>query len=151
MEHDPYASHLQVLNAVLNTHKPKRILEYGGGVHSTHMFLTRPYVESVVTIETSEAWRERLLTMYPDEKLTIFPAKKMSAANFDLIFIDNGQDSQVPLGADRRATIREVLSRPHPIVVIHDADVPEYATAIEEFSVDYAVYRTAPDTAVVYP
>jgi predicted O-methyltransferase YrrM len=151
MERDPYATHLQVLNAVLNTYKPKRVLEYGGGLHSTHLFLTRPNLESLVTVEPNPEWRSRLESIYPDERLTITASSKLSPTNFDLIFIDNGQDGEQPLGAERRATIRSVLSRRHPIVVVHDAQVPEYATAIEEFSVDYDVYRTDPDTAVIFP
>ena len=46
---------------------------------------------------------------------------------------------------------RFVLTRPdHPITVIHDADVPEYAAAIKELAIYHTIVATDPATAVVW-
>jgi predicted O-methyltransferase YrrM len=143
---DVYGSHLRVLAAVVNTHRPQNVLEIGGGFFSTG-FLTA-MCDRVVTVEPHPEWHEKVASAYPQaEVVSDIP----SFAGFDLIFIDNGQDAAQPLGADRVAAIRHVLSQTHPLVVIHDAEVAEYADAIEEFATNYSVFPTAPDTCVVYP
>ena len=38
----------------------------------------------------------------------------------------------------------------HPPVVIHDAEVLDYATAIDELAINYSIFPTDPDTAVVW-
>lgn len=138
---DPYASHVQVLNAMLNTHKPKRILEYGSGKYSTELFLSRPHVEKLTVVETDFEWRRRLPK---DDRLTVLVEGYANSMNYDLVFIDDG------ISADHRCrTIRNVLSRRHPVVVIHDADVPEYRELMDELADEVLIYRTDPDTAVI--
>jgi len=140
---DPYASHLQVLNTILNTHKPKRVLEYGSGEYSTGLFLSRPHVEKLTVVETDFEWRRKLPK---DDRVTVLVEGYDNPNSYDLVFIDDG------VTADHRCrTIRNVLSRRHPIVVIHDAEVPEYRELIDELADEVLIYRTDPDTAVVIP
>jgi predicted O-methyltransferase YrrM len=138
---DPYASHVQVLTAILNTHKPKRVLEYGSGQYSTQMFLDRPHVEALTVVETDFEWRRKLPK---DERMTVLVEGYANPGNYDLVFIDDGAT------ADHRCrTIRNVLSRPHPVVVIHDAEVKEYRELMDELADEVLIYRTGPDTAVI--
>jgi len=148
---DVYGSHVSVLEALLNTYRPKRVLEYGAGLHSTPLFLSRPYLEQLVSIEPDPDWRHRIRKDHGDPRLHILASGDFRPSDFDLIFIDNGQDSAEPLGAERAQTIRDVLSKKHPIVVVHDAEFPEYATAIEEYAINFSVFPTAPDTCVIHP
>ena len=148
---DVYASHMSVLKALLNTHRPKRVLEYGAGLYSTPLFLSRPHVEQLVSVEPDPDWRHCIRSLHDDSRLHILAAGDFRPSDFDLVFIDNGQDGAEPLGAERAATIRQVLSQKHPIVVVHDAEVPEYATAIEEYAINFSVFPTAPDTCVIHP
>lgn len=146
MEHDRYASHLKVLTTVLNTYKPKRVLEYGSGRHSTPLFLSRPHVEKLTVVESDFVWRRELTTEYRDDRMTVLVEGYANPRNYDLVFIDDG------VNADQRCrTIRNVLSRKHPVVVIHDAEVPEYRKLMEELADEVLIYRTEPDTAVVLP
>jgi predicted O-methyltransferase YrrM len=141
MERNPYSSHLQVLTAMLNTHKPKRVLEYGSGEYSTPLFLSRPHVEALTVVESDFEWRRKLPE---DDRMTVLVEGFANPRNYDLVFIDDG------VNADQRCrTIRDVLSRPHPVVVIHDADVPAYRALIDELADDVLIYNTSPDTAVI--
>lgn len=142
---------MSVLRAVLNTHKPKRVLEYGAGLYSTPLFLSRPHVEQLVSVEPDADWRHRIRNANDDPRLHMLAAGDFKPSDFDLIFIDNGQDGATPLGGERAQTIRDVLSKKHPIVVVHDAEFPAYATAIEEYAINFSVFPTAPDTCVIHP
>lgn len=143
---DPYASHLDVLKRF----RPKRVLEFGAGNFSTSLFLSRPHVEQLVSIEVDAEWRERVKQSYAgvgrgrwDLRSTV---GGVDVASFDLVFIDDGKTT-----ADRVNTINWVLSRPGcPKVVIHDAEVPEYRKAIGMRSHIIYALRT-PHTAVVLP
>jgi predicted O-methyltransferase YrrM len=146
-----YRSHLTVLAGILEDEKPKRILEYGAGIHSTPFFLKDPNVRQLVSVEPDPDWRHRILTDYADPRLHILGSGDwdFDPADFDLVFVDNGQDGAEPLGAERVATLKAVLSVPHPTVVVHDADVPEYAAVIDDLATNYRIYPTGPDTAVI--
>ena len=88
MPGDAYASHLPVLTALINTDKPKRVLEFGAGLYSTPLFLEK--CEYVVSVEKNADWFQRIAIEYPNANLVTEPP---SIAGFDLIFIDDGQDS----------------------------------------------------------
>jgi hypothetical protein len=141
---DRYASHLKVLTTVLNTYKPKRVLEYGSGKYSTPLFLARPHVEKLTVVETDFIWRRELVYNNHDPRMTVLVEGNPPPASYDLVFIDDGVDLD-----HRCRTIRAVLSRPHPVVVIHDAEVEEYRELMEELADEVLIYRTDPDTAVI--
>lgn len=139
-----YHSHLQVLASVLAANRPERVLEYGAGHHSTPLFLARKELKQLVSVEVDLGWREVVEEKYADPRLRVLPKGNPIPSNFDLVFIDDGTHRR-----DRMRTIRAVLSRPHPIVVIHDCEVPEYAALIDEYSTNYTVFPSDPDTAVL--
>lgn len=141
---DPYGSHLRILAAVVNTHRPVRVLEIGAGFFSTGLLTAM--CDSVVSVEVDPEWAADVSMAFPMAQVV---GEIPPLAGFDLIFIDNGQSGAKPTGAERAATIRDILSKPHPVVVIHDAEVPEYADEIDRLSTNYSVFPTAPDTAVV--
>lgn len=144
MRKDDYASHLPVLQTLLCTLRPRRVLEFGAGDHSTPAILESSDVECLVSVEVDNEWREKVALACPDYRLTLIETRPRSVDTFDLILIDDGQHTH-----QREATIRIVLAHAHPLVVIHDADVPEYAAAIDELSSDYSVIPTDPPTAIV--
>lgn len=144
---EDYGSHLPVLQAVMGLIKPRSVLELGAGDHSTPFFLSQP-IERLVSVETDPKWREQIAELHIGQgRLNLHSSlnylKRDSLAGFDLIFIDDGTCAE-----EREESIRWVLSQKHPPTVIHDAEV--YATAIDEFTSDYAVIPTKPETAVVW-
>ena len=129
---------------MLNTYQPERVLEYGSGRYSTPLFLARPHIKKLTVVETDFIWRRELVHNNQDPRMTVLVEGNPSPMNYDLIFIDDG------ISADQRSrTIRAVLSRRHPVVVIHDANVPEYRELIDELADDVMIYKTDPDTAVI--
>lgn len=137
MDEERYASHLPVLKALCADLKPRRVLEFGAGFHSTAFFLGLEGLEKLVSVEVDARWELRMRKEFPDERLKLVghPPEKME--DFQLVFIDDGKNA-----AEREETIRWVLGRPHPPVVIHDAEVLDYALAISRCS-------PLPATAVV--
>lgn len=143
---DPYSTHLPILRRIVNSVRPKRVLEFGAGLHSTPLYFRDPQLWNVVCIEPDAGWRKRVGYAVDDSRLILREtAENVTPSDFDLIFIDDGE-----CAADRLKTIRFVLSNPHPPVVIHDADTPEYDAAIKELATMFTTYRTQPDTAVVW-
>lgn len=141
-----YGSHVPILRALLGAIRPKSVLEFGAGFHSTPLFLESPDLTRVVSVESDPDWRRKVAFKCDDQRLVLRPDKNVIPETFDFIFIDDGQTA-----ADRLETIRFVLSkRFHPPTVIHDADVPEYLQAIEELAINYSIFPTDPETAVVW-
>lgn len=139
-----YSSHLPILRSVIASVQPKRILEFGAGLHSTPLFVKSG--ATVLSIESDPDWRKAIAWECASPNLVLRPELRTAkAADFDLIFIDDGESAQ-----QREKTIRHVLSQPHPVVVIHDAEVPEYRQAIEELAISHKTYKTNPDTCVVW-
>jgi predicted O-methyltransferase YrrM len=137
-EAERYASHLFVLRALLATLKPRRVLEFGSGLYSTPFFLRSRRLESLVSVEEDPEWAERV-RVNGDKRLVVQPQFDGSLMDFDLVFIDNARAVE-----ERAKTIRWVLSQEHPVVVIHDAETPEYARVVAELS-------PLPTTAIVSP
>jgi predicted O-methyltransferase YrrM len=128
-----YASHLPVLEKVCEQHDVRHVLEVGCGHHSTPFFLSLPNLERLVSLETNDEWSGPIRDAYPDDRLELLlvddavdALERLILTDFDLVFIDNGDTA-----AERLEVIRHVLGRTHPIVVVHDAEVPEYRDAIE--------------------
>ena len=146
---DAYASHLPVLDLLAQDMEMRRVLELGPGLHSTKWFLQRPELERLVSLETNLEWFNRIPL---HEKLTLRYVGDIPNAlsdydltDFDLVFVDNGDSA-----AEREPAIRAVLSQPHPVVVIHDAEVPQYRGAIDDLVDEYTVSSQTPQTAVVW-
>lgn len=124
-----YASHTPHLRQVLAEVQPKRVLEIGAGLYSTPEFLRCESVEDVDSLETDEDWAKRVRQRVgPDGRLSIWVMPDPSEWRdvYDLIFVD-GPDTE----AERMDVIHSVLTRDHPVVVIHDAEHPPYRTLID--------------------
>lgn len=141
---DEYASHLPVLEALSWIIPMRRVLEFGAGIYSTPFFLGLPGCRQLVSVETDSEWRERIKKKYPDPRLRLRTTRPSTLTNFDLVFIDDGDEAD-----QREKTIRWVLGRPHPPVVIHDSEVVRYREAIEELSPDHFTFHTDPRTELV--
>lgn len=138
---DDYASHLPVLRAMAKQLSLKQVLEFGAGLHSTPFFLSLKGLKRLVSVEDDPEWFDRIAEEFDDKRLELtrsFALDGIQAADFDLVFVDDGQDA-----AQRVKTLCWVLNQPHPPVVVHDAAVPEYAAVISELA-------DAPATAVVW-
>ena len=144
-EERDYGSHLPVLIALLAQHQPKQILELGSGLNSTPAFLSRPEVVRVVSVEPDREWRQIVSEACQDSRLVLRPTLDVDPADFDLVFIDDGTNLN-----HRLETINRVLQPDHPLTVIHDADVPEYLTAIRKLAMNHKVVDTDPPTAVCW-
>jgi predicted O-methyltransferase YrrM len=144
---DPYASHLPILKFVLALVKPKRVLELGAGLYSTPEFLRCESIERVDSLETDPDWAARVnREVGNDDRLRIWKddGLEQDYENYDLVFIDNGNNA-----TERIAAIRAVLSRPHPVTVIHDAEV--YAGVIHELAENRITFNfDTPYTAVCW-
>ena len=65
--------------------------------------------------------------------------------DFDLVFIDDGL-----LPDQRIHTIAYVLARPHPKVILHDAEYPAYIDSVRVFTTDYEIEDAySPHTAII--
>lgn len=145
MPSSPYATHLSVLDKL---DRPKKVLELGAGAYSTPYFLE--HAKSVVSLETSPEWYAWVSDNFENRKLDLrlvedIPRalEKIDLTKFDLVFVDNGDSA-----AERGAVIRAVLSKPHPTVVVHDAEV--YGGLLNELAPGHEVFRDEePWTAVV--
>ena len=143
---DPYATHLPVLRAVLATYSPKRVLELGAGPHSTPLFLEAGV--RLTSLETNAEW-----FMKAEEKANFDIRLVENAADslppltrYDLVFVDDSHDAE-----HREQTLRAVLSQPHPLTVIHDAEIPEYRMVMRELSDPLYVCALEPQTALCWP
>jgi predicted O-methyltransferase YrrM len=138
---DRYASHLLVLGALVEAHGVERVLELGAGDYSTPAFLAAPGLTRLTSVENDPEWARKVTT--DDDRHEVLLVEGAIAdhlpplEDYDLVFVDDSTSAY-----ERARTIRAVLSQPHPPVVIHDAEVPEYAAAIADCS-------PTPATAVV--
>lgn len=144
---NPYGTHQPVLRALAPI--GKRVLELGGGIYSTRLFLTYPHLTSLVTVEDDPGWARNVTSQV--EAHTVVEQSGMDyAANgdldFDLIFVDNAVDPN-----DRRLTIKTLaVRRPRAVVVIHDFEQEQYRDAAALF-VNQWIYKTeTPWTGVVW-
>lgn len=140
-----YATHLPILRGLCNLISPRNVLEFGAGKFSTPFFLSVTSVEKLVSVETDPEWARKVKEACPDSRLTV----RKTAPNpkdFDLVFIDDGH-----YPPERVKTIRKVLSKEHPPVVIHDAEVPEYRTEIRGCERSILFCLDTPQTAFIWP
>jgi len=144
-----FGSHVPVLESLRP--RPKRVLEFGVGDHSTSAFLSMKSVTRLVSVETDIGWRERVSNEHRKHlksgrwRLLDETDEVPPLTDFDLVFIDDGL-----LPAQRHETIARVLGQKHPRVVIHDADYAPYVESIEAFSSDFRIEDAySPYTAVV--
>ena len=140
-----YGSHLPVLRTLLAQIQPHNVLEFGAGLHSTPEILRRDELVRLISVESDPGWRVKVAEHCSDPRLILRSDLHVTPDFFDLIFIDNGTSI-----GERLTTIREILAGEHPVTVIHDADVTEYATAIKELAIYHTIVATDPPTAVVW-
>lgn len=137
-----YGSHLPALRALSWVMPMRRVLEFGGGHYSTAFFLS--VCEQLVTVEADPKWRAKLATEFTSKRHSVRVEAPTQLRRFDLIFIDDGANAR-----QRVKTIRWVLSRPHPPVVIHDSEHQAYRDAIKAAGHDHIAFDTNPRTELV--
>jgi predicted O-methyltransferase YrrM len=124
MEIDRWATHLDLLYKVFKHKKINRVVEFGGGVHSTRLFSNM--CDYVLTVEMqSEEWFNKIRTIYEKPTHKFVFAEGPSAfftdvvyENYDLAFVDGHGDS-------RPEVINHMASFCSTIVT-HDLEWPGY-------------------------
>lgn len=135
----PYASHLPILLGLQRLRPMRAVLELGAGDFSTGTFLDRtcfPVLERLTSIEVDSSWRAKMeADLGGDARLELLgdghPTTGRVIAGLDLeaydvIFVDDSARA-----ADRSASIAVVVAAAprHPLVVVHDFEVPDYRRA----------------------
>lgn len=134
---DPYGSHLPVLKLPEIRKLSKRVLEFGGGLHSTGHFLG--VADKVTTVETDPDWAFKLEDKFGRrDNFTLRQSRPESLRDYDLVFVDDGTSA-----GERIETLEWILARKtRPPVLLHDAEVPEYRLFLEQYpKLDRVTYR----------
>ncbi len=120
-----YATHLPILDFLLDTLQPKRVLEWGMGFYSTPLLIEKTK-DTVLSIETvSSEWLEKILEKYSSHKnfvgrmsnaLEALPS--VEKLEWDLIFNDGDSFS--------RHIIAQMAQYWNTVVVSHDTQEKQY-------------------------
>lgn len=151
-----FQTHLPVLEAIPRWRRIQNVVELGGGVASTGCFRTKyPDLLSLVTYETDPQWVDLLVRGGPglpaasdryDVRHVDWMADAMNeildGPRGDLLFVDCN-----PEGA-RNAALRD-LCRHFDLVVLHDAERPEYFDARVHYSRLWVYEALTPHTALM--
>jgi predicted O-methyltransferase YrrM len=154
-----YATHLPVLVGLARSATVRSVLELGCGYYSTLTFLNRdvfPDLQLLHSYETDPRWAAAVKSSTHTDsrsKLNLVDgliADSLAQTNlegYDLILIDDSETA-----ADRTKTIRTIVERrpQRPLVVLHDFEVPEYASVAKSFRHRYAFRVFNPETGVVW-
>lgn len=116
-----YGSHQPALRGLARFTKICSVIEFGAGTYSTHLFLDReafPCLETLVTVESSPEWAEKVRTNDPRHKMTVMPPERFSdftkEMRADFVFLDCA-----PNGI--RHSLKGQALTMAPIVGIHDS------------------------------
>lgn len=151
MDADPYGSHVPVLAALASVVPVRRAIEFGGGLHSTRLFLDHnvfPHLVELLTVETDPRWAAQIRSR--DKRHTVFVAPQAAfyahlSLSYDLVLVDDSTSM-----TDRIRTLRAVSgTRPDGLVVVHDFEHDDYREAIKFDHVVESRRRT-PWTAVAW-
>lgn len=131
-----YNSHIAVLEQLEAEGVPmKRVLEFGAGQYSTAWFLER--AERLHTVESDPDWYAWAVKTYKKRKgFELSKVRPPDLRRYDLVFIDDGSSA-----AERLHTLGWVLNRPHPVVVLHDSNVPEYRAVLEALELETETFK----------
>jgi hypothetical protein len=143
---DPYGTHEPVLRALAPI--SKNVLELGGGMYSTPLFLENPLLKRLVTVEDDPDWAAKIRSEHPLHLLITESAIDYVNAShlaFDLILVDNATSS-----GERAKTIRTVANRkPRAVVVVHDYEQFLYRDAAQ-FDNKWVYNQAEPWTGVCW-
>ena len=155
---DPYATHLPVLRKLATHLHVRSVLEFGGGLHSTKLFLDRavfPALDELVTLESSLAWATRLYGEIDDPRWTCVVAPEVMHPRIAPLF-GLGFDIALIDGATSAERLHAMLAAQYlaQVLVGHDTE-QEYWNAIRPRLVGYYtehVYdELTPHTSVWVP
>lgn len=150
---DPYGTHLNILRAI----GPgiKTVLELGGGVNSTPLFLDYNYypnLEELVTVEQNRTWIPDQTWDDPRHRIVLHPEPiepyldTLNLNDFDLIFCDNSDKAE-----SRENTLIYLSSRVNrSLVVTHDWERESYREAGKGFRYSFVDDRQVPWSAILW-
>lgn len=135
-------SYLETLYAVLQTLKPRTILEFGSGF-STQVMALYPSVEKLVSVEHDIEYYKKNVgkctessTLIYEPNLDVYAKTKIDGRT-DLAFVD---------GRNRPACLREVRGYGCP-VILHDADREQYRESVMEYK--FQIWKDVGNTVVL--
>lgn len=128
-------SYEEALILVLNYHLPRSCFEWGAG-KSTSTICNHPSVDTLESVEHSPKWADRVrntshkLNLIYESDKDLYPLVQGRFDKYDLIFIDGWQ---------REKCIISALDLMHKdgVVIVHDANRPEYQKAFEEYKYNF--------------
>lgn len=126
-EIDQWSSHRLILDPLLKQLRPKRIIELGAGVFSTHKLAEK--CENLISIENEQVWMDTMKKELSDlDNVTLVYRQGPRLGDYirdycpaDLLFVD--------FSGDRTAAVMEGMTWGIPYVVMHDF-TPEDEAAI---------------------
>ncbi len=122
------SSHVPVLMEFLKVFRPRLVMEYGGGVFSTEIFLKSKSCYSLTTLETHGKWCEFIRKRYssfPGHLIAHFENKELLSyvkelrngrLKYDLVFVDTQNKIRVPL--------IELSTKITDNIICHDTQAP---------------------------
>jgi len=143
-----YGSHLPTLATAHRLRGPwHQALEFGSGDYSTSWFLELEELQLLVSVEADPDWRSRWQRR-GDARHHVLE-RRVTPAGFDVVLIDDGRSDGHPDGMQTRLeTIHFVMPRRTGLVLVHDANVPEYVEALDQYD-PFQIVHTDPPTAVI--
>jgi predicted O-methyltransferase YrrM len=155
---NPYCTHVPVLVGLARILDPQCIVEFGCGLYSTPLFLDRRAfsgVRQLISFENDPSWAAQVRDTVNDPRLQLnvvggdmhVAAATAALDGADCIFIDDSTT------ADQRARTIHVVRRralPTVVVVVHDAEVPQYAAETKAFPKRYIFDALTPQTGVLW-
>lgn len=121
-----WGSHKPALRALARFLPIRSVIEFGAGLHSTELFLSRkhfPLLESLVSFEHNGAWAAKVSTNDPRHTILIMPPDEFAAKSAwmrtDFVFLD--------CVGNRFLLARHCLTLA-PIFAIHDCQAEELST-----------------------
>ena len=156
---DCYATHIPILIGVAAAIRPRFLVEFGSGMHSTLSFLDRavfPSLQKIDSYENNREWHEQISKSLPaDERIKLHlvdgPMHNIVAnaqtSDAEIIFVDDS-----PSAAERVHTVNEVARHcgKNPLVILHDYELWELRIATRRFSNRMAFDAFNPQCGVMW-
>jgi len=156
---DPFATHVPVLLGVSALVRVRRVVEFGCGLYSTHIFLNPslfPHLQYLHSFDNDSAWANKVRDQVSDKnrfKLTLVSGSISSIvsgvefSDYDLVFIDDSVTVE-----ERTETISAVASgcSQSNIIVIHDFEQEPYRVAASTLPSRYTIDALVPHTGILW-
>ena len=115
---DAWGSHMPALRAIARYIEIRSVIEFGAGLYSTQLFLSRhfPLLESLISLESNSDWADKARTDDPRHVMMVYSSpgecvEKSIGMKADFVFVDSA--------GSRFDEVEHGLTIA-PVVAIHD-------------------------------